>query len=112
MIDPPWQPTLLYPPRGVATLWEASSADPGALGVLLGELRARVLAELDPPASTTELARRLDTSPAGVSAHLSVLRRAGLAAPQRSGRSVLYARTAAGEALLRAGLSPGSAPRR
>lgn len=109
MIDPPWQPTLLYPPRGVATLWEPSSADPGALGALLGELRARVLAGLDPPVSTTELAGRLGASPAGVSAHLGVLRRAGLATPRRSGRSVLYARTAAGEALLRAGLSPGSA---
>lgn len=101
MIDPPWQPALIYPPRGVATLWEPAP-NAHALGELLGRMRARILRELDAPVSTTGLARRLGASPAGVSAHLKVLRRAGLAAPQRAGRSVLYARTAAGDALLRA----------
>jgi DNA-binding transcriptional ArsR family regulator len=101
MIDPPWQPALIYPPRGVATLWEPAP-NFHALGALLGRMRACILRELDAPISTTGLARRLDASPAGVSAHLKVLRRAGLAAPQRAGRSVLYARTAAGDALLRA----------
>jgi len=49
----------------------------------------------------TELARRLRMSPAGVSAHLRVLARAGLAAPTREGRTVLYSRTPLGEDLWR-----------
>ena len=28
--DAPWQPTLLYPARGVALLWEADRPQPGA----------------------------------------------------------------------------------
>jgi DNA-binding transcriptional ArsR family regulator len=40
-------------------------------------------------------------SPAGVSAHLRVLARAGLADATREGRTVLYSRTPTGDALLR-----------
>ena len=54
------------------------------------------------PATTQELARAHAASPAGVSEHLSVLRRAGLVAGRREGRTVRYARTAAGDALVRA----------
>ena len=59
-------------------------------------------------ASTTELARRLEASPAGVSEHLGVLRRAGLVRARREGRSVLYSRTAVGDALTAPASSPGS----
>ena len=39
--DPKWQPTIAYPARGAATLWEPGRpAPPDALGALLGELRA------------------------------------------------------------------------
>jgi DNA-binding transcriptional ArsR family regulator len=58
-----------------------------------------VLGGLDAPVSTTELARRLGLSPAGVSAHLRVLARAGLAVATRDGRTVLYGRTPLGEML-------------
>lgn len=102
MIDPPWQPALIYPPRGIGLLWEPSEADPTALYAVLGKGRARVLGALDGEASTTELARRLSASPGGVSEHLSSLRRAGLVRPRREGREVLYSRTAAGDALMRA----------
>ena len=71
-------------------------------GGLLGRRRAQVLAALDAPASTLELSERLRASPAGVSEHLSVLRRAGLVAGRRDGRAVLYSRTDAGDGLLRA----------
>jgi DNA-binding transcriptional ArsR family regulator len=100
--DEPWQPTLLYPARGVALLWEAELPQPGAaLAGLLGRTRAQVLAMLDAPRTTTELARRLGMRASGVSAHLGALRRAGVIASTRRGRSVLYARTDLGERLTR-----------
>ncbi|MFB7677129.1 helix-turn-helix domain-containing protein [Kitasatospora purpeofusca] len=100
--NPPWQPGLLYPPRGVATLWENSGAAvPDGLARVIGRTRARLLAELDSPASTAELAARLDLSAANVSHHLTALREAGLTARHRTGRTVLYARTEAAELLLK-----------
>lgn len=101
---PPWQPTLRYPPRGVATLWETRELDvPAALAGVLGRTRARLLTELDLPASTTALARRTGLTPGAVSQHLTALRAAGLTTAHRTGRFVLYARTAAAEALLASG---------
>jgi DNA-binding transcriptional ArsR family regulator len=102
MIDEPWQPALIYTPRGVGSLWAPpAEPDPGALDALLGRRRAAILRALAAPATTQDLAARLDVSAAGVSEHLGVLRRAGLVASQRDGRRVLYARTAAGEQMLR-----------
>jgi len=103
MTDPPWQPAIVYAPRGVAELWAPATRASAtqALQELLGARRAAVLAALDRPASTAELAVRLHASPAGVSAHLQVLTRAGLVSGRRHGRHVLYGRTPAGELLLR-----------
>jgi DNA-binding transcriptional ArsR family regulator len=104
IIDSPWQPCLIYSPNGVAALWEPAEVEPDeAVQDLLGRGRARVLGGLDAPVSTTDLARRLGMSPAGVSAHLRVLTRAGLADATREGRAVLYSRTPMGEAFLRGG---------
>jgi DNA-binding transcriptional ArsR family regulator len=103
--DPPWQPAIVYAPRGVAALWAPEEAGAGAeapLAGLLGARRAAVLLALDRPTATLELARRLAASPAGVSAHLQVLRRAGLVLGRRDGRAVLYGRTRAGDALVAA----------
>jgi DNA-binding transcriptional ArsR family regulator len=108
MFDPPWQPALIYPPRGVGDLWAPERDDPEALADLLGRRRARILAALREEATTTDLARRLAASPAGVSEHLGVLRRAGLVRARRDGRAVLYSRTAAGELLTGRASSPGS----
>lgn len=106
MNDPPWQPSIVYAPRGVAELWAPRSDDAAraeaALADLLGARRAAVLLALDRPVGTVELAARLGASPAGVSAHLKVLERAGLAGGRRYGRQVLYGRTRAGDLLLRA----------
>jgi DNA-binding transcriptional ArsR family regulator len=99
MIDPPWQPTLVYAPRGVGLLWEQPERSPGALADLLGRRRAELLTELAAPATTQELARRLQASPGGVSEHLGVLKRAGLIAGRRAGREVRYERTTAGDQL-------------
>jgi hypothetical protein len=100
-VDPPYAPFLVYPARGVGALWEPGrTAPPAALAALLGARRASVLSALGAPRSTTELARALDLAPGSVSQHLSVLREAGLVHAHRAGRSVLYARSDRGEALV------------
>ncbi|MBF6047957.1 helix-turn-helix domain-containing protein [Streptomyces sp. NRRL B-1677] len=97
------QPTLRYPPRGVAALWERREREPAqALAAVLGRSRARLLTELDAPAATAELARRTGITAGGVSQHLGALRAAGLVAAARAGRQVLYRRTEAAEVLLAA----------
>jgi hypothetical protein len=102
MTDEPWQPALVYSPRGIGMLWAPDAAgDRAALAALLGGRRAAILAALDVPAATIELARRLRASPAGVNEHLGILRRAGLVRAARDGRRVLYERTPIGDALLR-----------
>jgi DNA-binding transcriptional ArsR family regulator len=95
----PWQPTLVYPARGIATLWEQGAHAPDGLVRLLGATRATVLADLDAPRSTADVAQRLSISPAGASHHLTTLRDAGLATARREGRTVLYVRTPTGDAL-------------
>ncbi len=108
MFDPPWQPSVIYAPRGVGDLWSPAAEGPQALADLVGRGRARILSVLTTETSTTDLARRLAASPAGVSEHLGVLRRAGLVRARREGRSVLYSRTATGDALTAPASSPGS----
>ena len=108
MFDPPWQPALIYPPRGVGDLWAPARESAEALGELVGRRRASILVALGAEATTTELSRRLAASPAGVSEHLGVLRRAGLVRARREGRAVLYSRTAAGDVLTAPASSPGS----
>ncbi|MFI7407628.1 DUF5937 family protein [Streptomyces sp. NPDC049627] len=102
-VSPPDPPQLAYPARGTGTLWETRNATgPAALAAVLGRSRTRLLAELDTPASTTELARRTALSAAGVSQSLTALRDAGLVSAHRAGRSVLYARTQVADDLLTA----------
>ena len=117
-LDPPWPPSLIYPARGVAALWErpgrsasaagtvAAGGTPAAGGTaldrLLGPSRAAVLVALEEPASTTQLVATLGQSLGGIGDHLAVLREAGLIGRARSGRSVLYRRTPVGDALVAA----------
>jgi DNA-binding transcriptional ArsR family regulator len=114
---PPWQPTILYPARGIGELWGRSDRPgAGATGTgpadgpgsgrpdeplvrLLGANRARLLAGLAAPASTTELAHRLGLAASSVSGHLAVLRGAGLLTSRRHGHQVLYERTELGRRL-------------
>lgn len=92
--DPPWQPTIVYPARGIGALWTATAGPtPDALARLLGRARAEVLCALDEPAATTALAHRLGLAPSTVSAHLGVLHAAGLLTSARHGHRVLYERT-------------------
>ena len=121
-LDPPWPPSLIYPARGVAALWErpgggargaavvpgaaivpGTAAAPGsALERLLGPSRAAILIALEESASTTQLVATLGQSLGGIGDHLAVLREAGLISRARSGRSVLYRRTPVGDALVAA----------
>ena len=108
-VDPPWPATLIYPARGIAALWEApATASPGALSALVGRTRAVLLAALDQPASTTQLARSLGLATGAVGDHLATLQGAGLLTKARSGRSVLYRRTPLGDALIAASPSPAN----
>ncbi|QPP06496.1 winged helix-turn-helix transcriptional regulator [Streptomyces bathyalis] len=98
---PPWQPTVIYPARGVGGLWQRPTPDAvKALARLMGANRAAVLGELQEPASTTALASRLGLAPSSVSAHLTALRDAGLLTSRRVHHQVLYERTPLGIALL------------
>lgn len=68
----------------------------------LGETVAalQLLQALRAPATTTDLARSLGVTTSAVSQHLRVLRAGGLIRGERSGRTVLYAATGLGRALL------------
>jgi DNA-binding transcriptional ArsR family regulator len=99
----PYQATLLYPVRGILTLWE-TGAPPAAdaLAALIGRTRAALLTNLGQPASTTHLAHRLSLTPGAISQHLSVLHDCGLVTRSRVGPHVLYRRTPNGDMLLTA----------
>ncbi|UXY30673.1 ArsR/SmtB family transcription factor [Streptomyces sp. HUAS TT20] len=102
VLDHSLPPVLIYPARGRATLSEEPPpVTDRALTRLLGRSRARLLLLLAEPASTTELAHRLDVTPGAVSQHLGVLYDAGLLTRTRSGRIVRYARTRLGDELCR-----------
>ncbi|KAB2368239.1 ArsR/SmtB family transcription factor [Actinomadura montaniterrae] len=96
-----WPHTLMYRARGVAALWEGREPRvDDALARLLGRTRADLLRALAEPATTTWLSARLRVSLGGVGDHLAVLRASGLVTRERSGRSVLYRRTAVGDVLV------------
>ncbi|MER7888887.1 DUF5937 family protein [Micromonospora sp. NPDC094482] len=102
IVDPPWQPTVIYPARGLGALWQPLSADRHtALGRLIGRTRTVLLLGLDEPASTTTLAHRHALAAGTVSEHLSVLRDAGFVAGERHRHEIRYRRTPLGEAVLR-----------
>ncbi|WNI22379.1 DUF5937 family protein [Streptomyces sp. ITFR-16] len=105
--EDPWQPAVIYPARGIGGLWtEPGASTPNVLARLLGRARADVLCALDEPAGTGALAHRLGLAPSSVSAHLSVLRAAGLLTSRRYGHQVLYERTPLGIALAVPGHQP------
>ncbi len=101
MWDEPWQPTVGYPPRGLATLWEAERTPSGAaLLELVGDSKAAILRALEIPMTTSEVARRLGVTPGAVSQQLAQLRRAGVVEAHRSGRGVYSSLTPLGTQLL------------
>jgi hypothetical protein len=102
--QPPWQPSVSYPARGLGGLWQPAPRSPAAaLARLVGRTRATLLTALDEPASTTWLAHRHRLAPGTVSEHLTVLREAGLVVGERHRHEVRYRRTDIGTALVRGG---------
>ncbi|MFA1548721.1 ArsR/SmtB family transcription factor [Actinomadura chokoriensis] len=99
-VERDWPYTLMYRARGVAALYESREPrEEDALARLIGRTRADLLRLLAEPATTTWLSARLRMSLGGVGDHLAVLRASGLVLRERSGRSVLYRRTAVGDVL-------------
>jgi DNA-binding transcriptional ArsR family regulator len=99
--DDDWPKALIYPARGAGTLLDPGTRRPAhALTELLGRSRAVLLAALAEPASTTQLAATLEMSIGAIGDHLAALYRAGLLDRARTGRSVLYRRSALGDALV------------
>jgi hypothetical protein len=83
---------VYYPVTGrLARVDAASSA---GLGPLVGANRAEVLALLEVPRSTSQLAALSGQAVGSVGGHLKVLLDAGVVLRRRSGREVLYWRTA------------------
>ncbi|MCF6525148.1 helix-turn-helix transcriptional regulator [Streptomyces sp. JJ36] len=111
-VSPDEPPSLVYPSRGVATLWgsEMPAPDPAALTSLLGAPRARLLGLLEEPLPTAELARRLRVTPSAVSQHLRVLHSTGLVTRTRDGRHVLYRRSSLGDRLTATATATGACP--
>lgn len=71
-----------------------------SLEALLGATRAAVLQAVGSGATTTQLARLLNTSLASISRHTGVLRDAGLITTHRQGLAVIHALTPLGISLL------------
>lgn len=108
LADPGLPPVLVHPVEH-PTSWAPAttrSCHPQALSTLLGRTRARILAALDAPATTGELARRLRVSAPSASEHVSALREANLARSRRDGGCVIHALTPLGTALLHGELAP------
>ncbi|WP_101787980.1 ArsR/SmtB family transcription factor [Nonomuraea indica] len=97
-LEDAWPYALVYPAWGVAAGPPAPRGT--ALAAVLGRGRARVLAELAVPATTTHLAALLGQSIGTTGGHLAALRGAGLVTGTRTGRSVRYSRTPLGDALV------------
>ena len=88
---------LYYPVTGV--LAERDTGHDAATARLIGGNRARLLAALADPASTSGLVALTGLPLGSVGRHLRVMLDAGLVQRRRSGREVLYWRTALGDAL-------------
>lgn len=94
---------VVYPCAGALAEADRPSV-PRTLGTLLGPARAGVLMLLDTPKSTTQLVALTGQGLGSVGRHLKVLLDARLVRRRRAGRSVLYFRSEAGDALVRAQL--------
>ncbi|MGG2459535.1 helix-turn-helix domain-containing protein [Streptomyces sp. RGM 3693] len=113
---PPGHYAQVYPARGAAAAPPAATASPTtatgpdrALERLVGTGRAGLLHALRQPATSTELAARLQQSLGTVGGHLAVLRDAGLVVGTRVGRRVVYRRTERGDLLIGDGEGDASA---
>ncbi len=99
--EPPAQPTLFYPARGVTAGWARDHAEiSGSLGALLGPARAGILLSSGAARTTSQVATDAGLAASTASHHLTVLRDAGLIASERDGARMLHLRTPLGEAMV------------
>jgi len=103
--EPPAQPTLFYPARGVTAGWARDSTElEKSLGALLGPVRCSILLRAHIARTTSQVAADAGIAVSTASHHLTVLRGAGLVASSREGNRMLHLRTPLGEALVGASL--------
>lgn len=101
LTEPPAQPTLFYPARGVTAGWAREATETvAALSALLGPARAGILLTAGAPRTTSEVAAESGLAVSTASHHLTVLREAGLVARERDGSRMQHLRTPLGEALV------------
>ncbi|WP_309102869.1 DUF5937 family protein [Microbacterium sp.] len=101
LTEPPAQPTLFYPARGVTAGWARDGTEISeALGSLLGPARAGILLGAGTARTTSEVAADAGIAVSTASHHLTVLRDAGLVTSQRDGARMLHLRTPLGEAMV------------
>jgi DNA-binding transcriptional ArsR family regulator len=100
-LELPHRFAIVYPVTGA--LAPVGPAGRPGLGRLIGANRARVLALLDEPHSTTQLAALTGLPLGAVGNHLRVLLDTGAVLRRRAGREVLYWRTSLGDSLVAAG---------
>ncbi|MFI8849738.1 winged helix-turn-helix domain-containing protein [Streptomyces sp. 891-h] len=102
------QPTFFY--QAVAQPGPGTPAGPRqSLAAVVGHSRAAVLEVVAEGVTTSRLARRTGLSPASASEHATVLRRAGLVATRRTGRTAHHTLTPLGAQLLLSASADGSA---
>lgn len=101
LADPGLPPVLIYP-VDLECRWAqtVSTASQRSLEALIGKTRAAILRAINLGATTTELSRRVDISPASVSRHTSVLREAGLITTQRDRNAMVHTLMSLGAQLL------------
>lgn len=92
---------LIYPVTGAKAPTGGTTG--GGLARLIGANRARLLQALEVPRSTTQLTALTGLPLGSVGNHLRVLLDSGAVLHRRSGREVLYWRTALGDALCASG---------
>lgn len=103
--DIPLRYAVYYPVTGA--LAQIDGRAPDGLGRLVGANRAALLTTLSEPTGTSHLVATTGLPLGSVGGHLRVLLASGLVLRRRSGREVLYWRTALGDALVAAGTADG-----
>lgn len=94
-------PMLPYAPKGLANLGDDGRLPcSDALAAVIGPARARIMALLVAPTSTTEIANALAMTPGGASQQLALLHSAGLVERSRERRRVYYRLSRRGRQLL------------
>lgn len=99
LANPDLPPVLVYP-IAQEFAWLPTACTGGSLDDLIGATRGSVLRTVGAGTTTTQIARRINTSLASASRHTATLRNAGLLRSERDGTAVLHTLTPLGRSLL------------